>query len=282
MQRFSLAVILARWGEAVTAQERNSSILLGPIYKPYLSNLPDSAADFNPALGGLNYDTCCALAINESVFVGNDTLFIRPGQTFFRGTIPDLELFPEFPCFQQYNGSLTGPTSDFLTPYTWCINRCPGWAVTKATNNDAWVMPMGSFILPSLAFCFNVPRRRAINLSKRFFSGTPLRFTRFLTWSIKLPIASLLVALDMLVWLAVVFTLAGPLLVSGIYEAMLDSKMLDFVDRRRGDLPIQVQFHSWPYSLAISITSRRGIGRSSSSGALITRRQQHPARRIRT
>jgi hypothetical protein len=48
----------------------------------------------------------------------------------------------------------------------------------------------------------------------------------------KVPLASLIVAIDTNVWLITIVTMAGPMLLSGIYEAVLDIRTLTFVRNR--------------------------------------------------
>ncbi len=50
---------------------------------------------------------------------------------------------------------------------------------------------------------------------------TPIRFI----------VAVFIVTLDYLIWMALCFAFAGPMILSGIYEAFLDSRILDFVMR---------------------------------------------------
>ena len=49
------------------------------------------------------------------------------------------------------------------------------------------------------------------------------------------PTAALLAAIDTLQWLMTVFALAGPILLSGIYEAVLDSRILAYVETKIGE-----------------------------------------------
>lgn len=50
----------------------------------------------------------------------------------------------------------------------------------------------------------------------------------------KVPMASVIVTLDIIIWLAVVLAMAGPLILSGVYEALLDLRLLNFIDDRMG------------------------------------------------
>ncbi|KAI1777469.1 hypothetical protein F4818DRAFT_410507 [Hypoxylon cercidicola] len=211
----------------------NSSIDLVPIYQPQFDSLRHNPANFNPLLGGQNWTMCCALAVNESFIIENETLYIRPGQTFFTGTLAGLEAYPRFPCGATYNGSsLNAPRQQFWIDYPWCYNHCPGWPVTRANNLEKWLKPMLSFILPSLIFCLNIPRRRRLDLPARLFSDNSLDISTLLIFALKVPFAFLVVTVDIIIWTSVSLSIAGPMLTSGIYEALLDARVLAFLDSR--------------------------------------------------
>jgi hypothetical protein len=203
------------------------------IYRPFLANVPKDPSQFNPYLGGQSFGTCCLLAVSESLFIDNDTLRIRPGQSFFRGDMATLERFPSFPCAATFNGTMEGPPEDFWTPYSWCRRRCPGWQATSPETFGYWLKPLGAFILPSLIFCLSIPRRRRLEMPTAFapsyLSGRALGV--FL-YAVKMLAAFVVSSIDILVWLSVVFAIAGPILVSAIYEALLDARILRFLQRR--------------------------------------------------
>ena len=230
---------------SVLCNNENSSTFLASIYRPYLTNLTQKPQDFNPKLGGQNFDKCCQLAINESLVIDNDTLRIRPGQSIYRGTMATLEAFPSFPCFSKFNGSLLGPHQDFWVPYKWCHQRCPGWSATKVDNFDNWLKPLVSFIFPALVFCLSIPRRRRIELPNWLFSRVPNTVVHVVLFLVKMPVAAFIVTVDTVVWLAVVFSIAGPMLVSGIYEALLDNRILNYLETKiqTNALTIQERAH---------------------------------------
>jgi hypothetical protein len=240
-----LAAILLAAGGRGELPPRNSSTMLVPIYQPGLSNLPQNPADFNPALGGQNFGTCCKLVINESLVIEDGELRIRPGQTVFRGTIEGLEQFPRFPCGATYNGTLDGPPQEFWVHYSWCSRRCGGWVATKVFNVARWLKPFIAFILPSLVFCLIVPRRWHLRLPPWIFSRRSLSIPQVLSFAVKVPLASLMVLLDTMVWLAVVFSLAGPIMASSIYEALLDMRLMGFLKGliKTNDLAVRERAH---------------------------------------
>ncbi|RGP77283.1 hypothetical protein FLONG3_4581 [Fusarium longipes] len=235
-----LILVLVSVALSQTGQPQGSKFLAS-VYESWLKNLPPHPKEFNPAFGGQNWTTCCALAINETVSIDNGTLYIRPNQTFFRGDLSDLERFPRYPCTATFNGSSEHPDQLFWTPYTWCAERCPGWAVTPADDFDNWVKPLISFILPSLVFALNVPRRRKTGLPKNFFSVEALSFGRLVWFGLKVPLAVLIIILDLLLWLSIIFSIAGPVIMSGMYEAILDTSILDYIGSRINNNTLSLQ-----------------------------------------
>ncbi|OTA89501.1 hypothetical protein M434DRAFT_106889 [Hypoxylon sp. CO27-5] len=225
---------VALWLPVVASQTdiRNSSTDLVPIYQPYLSSLRQNTAIFNPYLGGQDWNMCCRLVVNESLVIRNDTLYIRPGQTFFTGNIESLEAFPRFPCGATYNGTLAAPHQQFWVPYSWCANHCPGWPVTKLDNFGKWLKPMIAFILPSLIFCLNIPRRRQLELPAKLFSNRSIDISGLPLFFLKLPLSSLIVTIDTVIWTCIVFSLASPMITSGIYEAILDARVMAYLESR--------------------------------------------------
>jgi hypothetical protein len=223
------------------AEADEFSTSLAAVYEPYLANLARDPSIFNPSLGGQDFGMCCQLAINESLYIVDGTLRKRPGQSFYRGDISILDQFPSFPCVAKFNGSLKGPHQDFWTPYRWCHDRCPGWTTTRADDFNSWLKPLVAFIFPSLIFCLNVPRRRRFELPSILFVERKTFMATVIWYSIKILLASLIVTIDTIVWLAVVFAMAGPLLVSGIYEAISDQRALRFLERQVETRQLTVQ-----------------------------------------
>ncbi|KAL7622010.1 hypothetical protein AAE478_007511 [Parahypoxylon ruwenzoriense] len=158
----------------------------------------------------------------------------------------DLEAFRRFPCGATFNGNLTAPHQQFWIPYSWCNDRCPGWGVTRVDNVGEWLKPMISFIIPSLAFCLNIPRRRRLRLPSRILSSRSFNLTNFLVFALKVPLASFVVTLDIVIWTCTVFSLAGPMIISGIREALLDARLLTFLDGRveENSFTIQERVHT--------------------------------------
>ena len=53
----------------------------------------------------------------------------------------------------------------------------------------------------------------------------------FMLAPVRFAVAIVIVTLDYLIWLALCFAFAGPMILSGVFEAFLDSRILDFVGK---------------------------------------------------
>jgi hypothetical protein len=109
-------------------------------------------------------------------------------------------------------------------PYLWCATRCPGWDRIEVDEVDKWVQQILAYTLPAAIFCSNIPRRRQITIPRQYFPR--LNFLSLLSLFYRIPIATILAILDTTIWLIVVFCLAGPMMLSGVYESVLDYKIL--------------------------------------------------------
>lgn len=122
-------------------------------------------------------------------------------------------------------------------PYTWCRENCPGWELSHFTALQQWVGPLVQFIVPSLAFCTNVPRTRKLGIPDVVFRAHPRTVAGLATYWVRLLGALVLMLLDTVVWLSICFAFAGPMLLSAVYEYALDRKVLEFLAPPGGELP---------------------------------------------
>jgi hypothetical protein len=198
---------------------------------PQLENL--TFASYAPLLGGMNLTHCCLLAINSSFAIrdGNLTLinksFLSPDTT--ASSFLSAVQSGQFPCGATFNGNLAGaPYVRGL--YQWTEDICPGWQISQATKLQQWVGPMVGFILTSLVFCLSIPRRRKLEVSDKLFMPGPGGSWSFLLSPVGFLLAALLVTIDTLLWLSLCFAFAGPMILSGVYEAFLDNRILRFLN----------------------------------------------------
>lgn len=202
---------------------------------PELANLTFRLPGALPILaGGQNFSHCCLVAMNRSLNVDgpNGTLaFSTPSYFVDSLTINELEASIAevgIPCGASYNGNKMGAPV-VRVPYDWCRSECGGWQMSATTELTQWVGPLVQFIIPSLAFCLNVPRARKLAIPDSLFPTGPRSILGFLTYLPRLAIAMLLMTLDTFVWLSTCFAYAGPMLLSAVYEYMLDRKVLEFL-----------------------------------------------------
>ncbi|KAI1086394.1 hypothetical protein F5B19DRAFT_479425 [Rostrohypoxylon terebratum] len=194
-----------------------------------------------PGLGGQNFTHCCLLALNDSLTVnstGNlsysSTSFVAPGVSL--DTLKNAMHGDAFPCGASWNGDTAGAPA-VQVPYRWCETWCPGWEISHSSVMQQWVGPLVQFIVPSLAFCTNVPRTHKLAIPEIVFRGHPRTIVGLLTYWVRLLGAALLMTLDTMVWLAICFAFAGPMLLSAVYEYALDRKVLEFLAPPDGEAP---------------------------------------------
>jgi len=210
--------------------------------------LYDNGRPNNVYLGGQDYNHCCLLAVNESLYVNSSGHiaqrsppynYIFPSgnlsdQTGGVQALFDASAWGQFPCGARYNGSDLGTPAIVRVPYLWVHANCPGWSLSDSKPGDEseWISPFTGFLLPAVVFCITIPRRRKLGVWGGLFIQD---MSQIKVWIIA-PFAAMLalsvVVVDTIIWLCMCFTFAGPMLVSGLMEAYLDKAMLDFVSRK--------------------------------------------------
>ncbi|KAH7360718.1 hypothetical protein BKA65DRAFT_493827 [Rhexocercosporidium sp. MPI-PUGE-AT-0058] len=166
---------------------------------------------------GYNVDTCCNLAKAEGAFVG---------------VVPDNQT-----CGQTYEPGLP-PAEPLFISYSFCSTRCSGIQLSNVTKVNEWIAPIAQFIMPSIIFSMSIPRRMKIDFATLFEYQWPKTLTRFkwLNSFVQLSVSLLCfmiilvpVAIDTIIWIAVIIVGAGNMLVGGLYEAHLDYRIVDYV-----------------------------------------------------
>jgi hypothetical protein len=211
---------------------------LRDIFEKQLADLDKPVAGKSPYLGGQNFGRCCRLAVNESLEISHGYLQFKPDQTHLSGNVSTF-LQWDFPCGAKYNGTRNAPSQVWVT-YTWCNNNCPGWEIAKPERYSFWIQPLVAFIIPSIVFCLSIPRRRRIQVPGSFFPRHGNSLSTAFVLPFKISASFIIVALDTILWLAIVLALAGPMLISGIYEAVLDLHVVTLLAKEK-DLPVQDQ-----------------------------------------
>lgn len=207
---------------------------------PQLANLTSYAPSaLATRAGGQNFTHCCLVAMNQSLNVDgpNGSLsFNTPSYFLPSMTIPDLESAisgSSFPCGASWNGPSDPGAPVVRVSYDWCLSQCGGWEISHVDVLSQWIGPLVQFILPSLAFCLNVPRVSKVAIPDGVFQAHPRSLRGFATYWARLGWALVLMTADTFIWLSVCFAFAGPMLLSAVYEFILDRKVLEFLSPPR-------------------------------------------------
>lgn len=168
---------------------------------------PASAARFS-------YSVCCSEANEAGALFSVDTF--SPNLAFpFHGSY-DL-------CFQTFNESIPAAPDVYVT-YPYCKANCKKFDFSKGQDPSTWAAPVIQFILPSIIFSMSIPRRTMT------LPSVPEKDIGSDWLSLPLGmIVAVYIALDTLAWVAVILMLAGPLMVSGLTEALVDVKLLSLL-----------------------------------------------------
>jgi hypothetical protein len=165
-------------------------------------------------------DTCCELAKSEGAF-------ISPVPPFANQT-----------CAQVYSTSLVAAQPLYVN-YTFCSSKCRGMQLSKVSIPSEWAAPLVQFILPSVIFSMTIPRRKKIEYDYLF--DWPRHVTTKVRWLwvnsfLELMISVCLflvimipVIVDTIVWISVIVVGAGNMLISGLYEAHLDYRLVKYL-----------------------------------------------------
>lgn len=209
------------------AQSEGPYKSLGDLFDGELANITRQLPG-NPALGGQDFGRCCDLAVNESLEIVNGHVQYKPGQTVIQDPI-SIFLSHQYPCTAWYNGSDEGGPQVLIT-YSWCRDNCNGWAKTETSIQSDWLEPFVGFILPTVVFCFAIPRRKAFVTPSAIFPGAGLlAFPQNLTLLYKLPLAALVIIFDTVQWVVVCIVMAGPMLLAGVFEAVIDARIMGYL-----------------------------------------------------
>jgi hypothetical protein len=201
---------------------------------PLLAGLDSPPSRMSPRLGGQNFTQCCLKAFSQSLTIINGSVVARSEGYVLSddGKAVDIDnlLTSQFPCRATYQGDRTG-VNQVKVPWSWCHDNCGGFEISQSTKLNQWIQPFVGFLLPSVIFCLSVPRRRKIRLPNWVFPRN-IDNVRVIWAFCCAVVAVILVSIDTIIWLGTVFALAGPLLLSGVYEAIIDKRVVDFMTEK--------------------------------------------------
>lgn len=202
----------------------------------------------HPACAWYDHDACCALAQRENVFLDISSQDAKCGQTF--------SLLA--------NNTPSSPAPNAHVSWSFCHSNCPGWGRSKAENLNQWAGPIVQFILPSVIFALTIPRARQMDTRSAWYytklikplrpklidgSAPQSRWMKLWNgcralchWLLKaVLIDAVLIFADTIVWIFVIVFLAGPMIVEGLFEALLDFRILQYVQQQRNDHSVEQQ-----------------------------------------
>ncbi|CAG8954330.1 hypothetical protein HYFRA_00005953 [Hymenoscyphus fraxineus] len=217
---------------------------------PQLSNLTyllPTAHKKSPSLGGQNFTHCCLLAVNASLEVIGG--YLRKTETDYIGaTVEEFLQRSEdgqFPCTATWDGDIRGAPK-VSVPAGWLESTCPGWQMSdsKKGHESQWITPFVGFLLPSVVFVLTIPRRRKLAVWKKLFVPD---FSQLISWIVApfaMILAGIFVCCDTIIWLATCFAFASPMILSGIYEAYLDQKVISFLTEKTANLRLTLDMRA--------------------------------------
>lgn len=184
-------------------------------------------------VGNQNRTFCCLQAVAAGLDIVNGTLVKT--NDFIQTTTDDLiqraTHSNQFPCDAVYNGNVSGAPV-VQVPYTWWAEHCPGWQLNDRRNLESWLQPLSGFLIPAVPLIFSIPRRRKLEVYRQFFIADLSGVKSYLAAPLGALGAGIIVTLDTIIWLSTCFAFAAPMILSGLYEAVLDNRMLDFLKEK--------------------------------------------------
>lgn len=204
---------------------------------PVANNGKYTPTRWKTSIGGQNFTWCCIQAVAESLTV-NETghLVVIDNPPITGLDVAELQRATDegqFPCTARYESDEPGGAPEINVPYTWLAQTCPGWELSSGDNLNAWLQPLSGFLLPAVIFCLSVPRRRKIHVFRAFFVADLAGVKSYIAAILGAIGAMILVTLDTLIWLSICWALSGPMIMSGLYEALLDNRVIDFVQDKK-------------------------------------------------
>lgn len=218
----ALALCIIPWLRLVLSEDRTYDSVLDAF--PELEALNKQQIK-DPISGGQDFDYCCLLAVNASYELVNGS--VKPMGLFINESVTGLQS-QQWPCGASYTGNKSG-APEVVAPYQWVRQHCPGWQENRGSKVDDWTQLFVGFLLPAVAFCLIVPRQQELKLPRALFDVEMGQVSGLLSSPFLALAAGLLVTIDTVYWLIVVFTFTGPILLSGLYEAVVDKRMLAFI-----------------------------------------------------
>ncbi|KUI57838.1 hypothetical protein VP1G_05161 [Cytospora mali] len=198
-----------------------------------LNNSNHTPDRWKTAFGGQNFTWCCVQAVADSLTVNDANDLVAVDNPPIIGlnisVLQQATDAGQFPCTATYESNEPDGAPEINVPYTWLVQTCPGWELSSGENLNGWLQPLSGFLLPAVIFCLSVPRRRKFHVFRAFFVADLAGVKSYIPAFLGAIGAMLLVTIDTIVWLSICWALSGPMILSGLYEALLDNRIIDFV-----------------------------------------------------
>lgn len=165
------------------------------------------------ALAAYNQAICCEIVQNQFALVD--------------------PVFPRANCRAKYDASKP-PSPKAHVSYGLCKDNCGGIGRSQANEPGQWAAPLVQFILLSVTFAMTIPRMRHIDFD--FVDNSDPSWRWVLVSLLKQLFAAALLFMDTTIWIGAIVIDAAPMMVSGLYEALLDHRVLCWLDKKRHDL----------------------------------------------
>lgn len=118
--------------------------------------------------------------------------------------------------------------TSYYVPSDWCGEWCPGWTPFRLKHITLVVF---QFIIPVIIFSLGIPRRWHLDLPDPFFDLQG----RWVLILVKLVISfiadGIVATLDMIFWITIIMSIAGPALFSAVQEAVIDYHVIKNVTK---------------------------------------------------
>lgn len=162
-----------------------------------------------------DWPICCSKAVEQQAYINK--------------SIPQTD----YRCSQTYSSNLA-PAPTLSVTYRWCEDNCDGWGETGPTVAAERLAPLLQYTLPAVAFSMTVPRRMKIEIPPWSFAFqiTPISMAPRMVLRIlfSLIVGFVIVVSDTLIWVIWIFAGAGPMLFSGLLEALVDFRIITHLD----------------------------------------------------
>lgn len=107
--------------------------------------------------------------------------------------------------------------------------------LSRFEETGSWTAPIVQFILPSVIFSMTIPRQKKIEYDYLFDFDIENGFLRLAISMVLFLIILLPVFIDTVIWMSTIVVAAGNMIVSGIYEAFIDYRIIKYVQSLDGN-----------------------------------------------